>query len=50
MKSDEYKRLQPVCKCKCYPHCGFACMTDGCNCEECECSDCQDKHIIKSSN
>jgi hypothetical protein len=45
-----YQRLQPKCPCWCTQHCGFSCMTDGCDCNECSCFECVDKNVVRSSN
>lgn len=29
-----YQRLKPKCTCWCTAHCGFSCMTDGCDCPD----------------
>lgn len=39
---ESYKRFKRLCKCLCDAHCGFACQTDGCLCEDCECPKCAD--------
>ena len=45
-----YQKLKPKCSCWCTAHCGFSCMTNGCDCTECECTDCLDKNVVRSSN
>lgn len=45
-----YQRLKPKCVCWCTAHCGFSCMTDGCDCPDCECADCVDKGIQRGYN
>lgn len=41
--NDAYFRLRSMqkCSCVCTKHCGFSCMTDGCDCFECECVACK---------
>jgi hypothetical protein len=40
--NDAYYRLKSAikCTCSCTKHCGFSCMTDGCDCYECQCVTC----------
>jgi hypothetical protein len=45
-----YQRLKPKCTCWCTAHCGFSCMTDGCDCPDCECLDCVDKNVNRGYN
>ena len=44
------QELKPKCTCWCTAHCGFSCMTDGCDCPDCECADCVDKGIQRGYN
>jgi len=41
--NDVYYRLKAAakCSCGCTKHCGFSCMTDGCDCYECQCINCK---------
>jgi hypothetical protein len=45
-QQDTYQRLETHCGCRCNKHCGYSCMTDGCDCTECNCLDCRSKYII----
>ena len=40
---ESYKRFKKMCTCWCNPHCGFSCMTDGCECTECSCPECAEE-------
>ena len=50
---ERYQRLR--CKCNCFPHCGGACPTENCNCQQCMCPECiekddKEKNVTRSSN